>query len=420
MSPKKLTEDRAKKAKCQLSVATGKPIRRELFDGVVPGFSLVLHPSGKKSWAFRYRANGKLSKLTIGPWPAITADKARALASAAHDAVTHGRDPHAEKKQARLATADSSSFFRAVVETYIAEYAKPKRKGWQESARLLGLRVNRHPANEPWQAEPMKGRPVAVWGSRPLDTITTDDVHAVYKNLKGPTPYIANRTYSALRKFFNWCVQDRRLKVSPLLGYRPDLAPEVQRERCLNHDEIRSLWAACGQCGVYGAAVKMLLLTGQRRSEVVLMPWAELSPDRALWSLPKGRTKNGRPHTVPLVPLAQTLLLGNGPYVFPPSAIGSLTRSKARLDEAMPGVAPWRVHDLRRTCATGMADLGVAPHIIEAVLNHVSGFKAGVAGIYNRARYEPEKRAALELWAAEVARIVAGVPVATLRPGAAS
>jgi integrase len=189
-------------------------------------------------------------------------------------------------------------------------------------------------------------------------------------------------------------------------------------------DELRWFWSACDQLGEpFGPLLKLLLLTGCRRSEVAEMTWSELSPDGSVWTIPGARTKNHRTHEVYLPPLARDLLAsmhkieGKAGFVFtttgktPVSGWGKL---KARLDGRMAkaaapegrAVPDWRLHDLRRTAATGMAELGIAPHIVEATINHISGHKGGVAGVYNRAVHIEERKAALERWAAHVHAVV--------------
>jgi integrase len=160
--------------------------------------------------------------------------------------------------------------------------------------------------------------------------------------------------------------------------------------------------------------LKLLLLTGARLNEVARMERSELSDDLATWTIPSTRTKNHRTHVVPLSPLAQELLSGleqlpECRYVFTTNQkapIGGFSKWKRRLDARMALSAPWRLHDLRRTCATGMAELGVPPHMVELCLNHVSGARAGVAGVYNRSVQMPERRAALERWANHVDGLV--------------
>jgi integrase len=199
------------------------------------------------------------------------------------------------------------------------------------------------------------------------------------------------------------------------------------RDRVLSEAELAAIWAA-SRDDDYGRCVRLLMLTGQRREEVGGMRWDELDLERGVWRLPPERTKNKRPHLVPLAPSAIAILKsgprrarqGNGPeHVFGLGERGfwGWAKAKEKLDHriatahhgrAQP-IAAWRVHDLRRTAATIMADkLGVLPHIVEAVLNHASGHKGGVAGVYNRAGYEREVRAALLAWADHLESIVHG------------
>jgi integrase len=159
--------------------------------------------------------------------------------------------------------------------------------------------------------------------------------------------------------------------------------------------------------------LRLLLLTGQRREEVGAMRWSELDLDRGSWQLPGTRTKNGLPHEVPLHRQAVEILRAVNRddrecvFGYPTRGFVQWDASKRRLDQQCP-VTGWTVHDLRRTCVTGMAEIGIAPHIVEAVVNHISGHKGGVAGIYNRAKYSGEKRAALQRWADHVEQIVTG------------
>ncbi|WP_369719724.1 site-specific integrase [Bradyrhizobium sp. LLZ17] len=188
----------------------------------------------------------------------------------------------------------------------------------------------------------------------------------------------------------------------------------------LTDAEIAKFWsAASAERAEFGALVKLLLLTGCRLNEVAGMTSGELSDDRMTWSIPGARTKNGRPHLVPLAPLAQQIL-GNvretdtaagQSYIFSTtdgiSHVSGWSKIKARMDDRMK-IPHWRLHDLRRTAATGMAEIGIAPHIVEAALNHISGAKAGVAGVYNRAQYSAEKKAALARWAQHVSGVIDG------------
>jgi integrase len=214
-------------------------------------------------------------------------------------------------------------------------------------------------------------------------------------------PVARNRMRSALSAFFGWAIAEGLLDANPVTG---TLKAEegASRERVLTQDEMRVLWRGLG-AEPYDEIVRLLLLTGQRRDEIGKLQWSEVDLARKLIVLPAARTKNGRPHELPLSPQAFAIIerqprRNSSEFVFGGRGFQNWGRAKEALDQRL-GLASWRLHDLRRTCATGMAELGVQPHIIEAVLNHVSGHKAGVAGIYNRARYEVEMREALQRWA---------------------
>lgn len=231
-----------------------------------------------------------------------------------------------------------------------------------------------------------------------------------------------------LSKLFGWALQHRKIAANPSVGVYVPAAPK-SRERVLTNTEIFWFWRATDKINpLFGAMLKLLLLTGARLREVAGMRRAELNEDGAIWLVPGTRTKNKRDHSVPLSSLTREILDGvrtvsGGPgYVFSTTGltpISGFSKAKRRLDELMTSSAkvngveipPWRLHDLRRTCATGMAEsppsgLGIAPHIVEACLNHVSGHKVGVAGIYNKAEYLPEKRVAFARWSAHVAASV--------------
>jgi integrase len=219
-----------------------------------------------------------------------------------------------------------------------------------------------------------------------------------------------NRMRSVLSSLFSWCISEGLLETNPVQG-TAKASGNGSRERVLTGDELRALWRGLGD-DRFSEIVRLLLLTGQRRNEIGHLQWSEIDLDRKLIVLPSDRVKNGRQHEVPLSHQALAIVerqprRNSSGFLFSDKrGFNDWDGGKQQLDQRV-GVAPWVLHDLRRTCATGMAELGVQPHIIEAVLNHVSGHKAGVAGIYNRARYEGEMRAALQRWADHVDRITA-------------
>jgi integrase len=230
----------------------------------------------------------------------------------------------------------------------------------------------------------------------------------------------ANRGRSSRSAFFGWAVGEGIVGANPVVGTNKQ-SENASRERVLTDAELVAIWNAA-PAGDYGHIVKLLMLTGQRRDEIANLRWSEVGDDQI--ALPAARTKNSRPHDVPLSPMARSVLdealeVDERDNVFGRGQAGfsGYSKAKQRLDEAA-GVTGWTLHDLRRTAATRMADLGVQPHVIETVLNHISGHKSGVAGVYNRSSYAPEKRAALDLWGTHIQTLLAkadGANVTKLR-----
>lgn len=418
------------------SFMSGK-VRREIPDGGCPGLYLVIQTSGRKSWALRFRRpNGKPTKLTLGPLdlsakeaptpPTIghplTLASARALAAEIARQRVRGRDVVADHEAARSRqqfeqATRAQNTFTGAARDFIERYAKKKIRRWEQQARLLGLR----PVSDTLEIIP--GGLAHRWKDKPTVDLDGHDIHnLIEETRRGGVPGLARRTdepseararvmLACLSKMFSWLAQHRKVENNPCSGvHRPD--PSTARDRVLTDAEIVKFWAAADTIGgMFSPLLKLLLLTGARLNEVAGMTREELSDDGRTWNIPSSRTKNNRPHVVPLAPLARDVLksvTADTGLLFTTtgtSPVSGFSKLKNRLDNAM-SIPPWRLHDLRRTAATGMASIGVAPHIVEACLNHVSGAKAGVAGIYNRAAYEPEKRAALERWANHVTGIV--------------
>ncbi|WP_171070291.1 tyrosine-type recombinase/integrase [Methylobacterium terricola] len=389
--------------------------RLEIPDATLPGFYLVVQPSGAKSWAVRYRINGQPRKYTIGAYPLFDLGAARARAREALQMVALGRDPYVEKKAAAAAAHVAEKDRVAHVATlYVERHLKPNAKpGYAETAAAL---ITNHV--------------LPRWGNRRIGDIGRIDVIALVDGLtdKGMATG-ANRVFATTRAMFNFALARGMIPTTPFLGLKPPLA-ETSRDRVLTDAEVRLVWKAAEAVGYpFGPMVQLLLLTGQRRDEVGKMVWPEL--DGSVWTIPAVRTKNSLEHVVPLSPQAIAILdaaprIAGAGYVLTRSgttAAADYSAGKKRLDAAMLAIAtkeepeqgrdlkavsvpPWRLHDLRRTCSSGMARLKVTPHVIEAVLNHRSGTISGVAAVYNRYAYFDEKRAALETWARKVRSLV--------------
>ena len=377
------------------AVETAQPaaVRREIPDALMPSLYLVVQPSGTKSWAVRYRHNGATRKFTLGSHPAIDLKAARALAGKALRAAAEGRDPGQEKAQARAASADTID--RAVAQ-FIERHCKRKNRPRtaQETERLLRLHV------------------MPRWRGRAVSSITRRDVLDVLDRVvDAGAPIAANRVLAATRKLFNWLLARDIIATSPCAGVKPP-TDERSRDRVLDDKELRAVWLAAEEIGwPFGAMVKVLVLTGQRRDEVARMEWSEIDFGDKLWTLPRERVKNDEKHEVPLSGAAIAVLksvprIAGSRYVFTTNGkapSSGYSKGKRRLDALLSDMPPWRLHDLRRTTASGMARLGINLPVIEKVLNHASGSFAGIVGVYQKHGFSQEKRRALEAWAAFVA-----------------
>ena len=414
--------------------------RREIADSGSPGLYLIVQSSGRKSWALRFRKpGGRSAKLTLGPvdlsgkeatdepviGAPLTLASARRLAAEVHRQRAMGRDVTAQRHRERLEreARGAATFDQAAID-FITKHAIRKTRRWQPQARLLGLRPKADQSDaSKIELELIPKGLADRWRDRPVSEIDDVEVHRIVEDViekgvpgakrraKGPTEPLARSMHATLSKLFGWLVERKRIKANPAADVHAPEAPK-SRDRVLSDAEIVKLWTAVGTVGKrHEAIIKLLLLTGCRRDEVVAMRRSELSDGGKTWTIPGHRTKNHLTHIVPLPPLARDILAGVEPVgdlMFSTTGrtpVAGFSKLKHRLDDKMQ-VPPWRLHDLRRTCATGMAEIGIAPHVVEACLNHVSGAKAGVAGTYNRAAYAQEKKAALERWADHVSGLV--------------
>jgi integrase len=369
------------------------------FDDELPGFGLRLREGGKRSWIAQYRVGSKQRRVTIGTVKTTSFDAARNQARSVLAKVHLGGDPQAEKAERR---ARASITVGAMAERYL-EHAVKRLKPRSY------LEVERH-LTKHW----------AVLARIPIGDVTRADVAAGLNRIAATSgPIASNRARATLSAFYAWAIGEGLTDSTPVLGTNKATA-EISRDRVLTDSELAAIWREAG-IGDYGAIVRLLILTGQRREEVGGMLWSEIdtagAPGGAVWRIGAERTKNSLPHDVPLQAQALAVLEGlerrEGRDLVFGSRVGAFqgwSNAKSALDGRMSTAlgrppAPWRMHDIRRTVATRLADLGVLPHVVEAVLNHVSGHKAGVAGVYNRAAYTAEKRAALDRWALEVERL---------------
>jgi len=389
------------------------PMRRlELPDAALSGLYLVVQPSGAKSWALRYRFAGKPAKLTLGRWPMIGIAAARAAASDAIDKIERGQNPAEEKRATKAARLEAQLSERDKVKTLIEQFDR-RHLASLKSGATVKRELDRHVVSE--------------WGERDIQDIAKRDVIDLLDGIVDSGRLVtANRVRAYLNKFLNWCVERDILSVSPAIGIKP-VAKEVSRDRVLTDDEIRWFWLACETIKQpWGPMGKMLLLTGQRLNEVASMTDREVTG--SVWRLSASRTKNGRAHDVPLSDAALKILNeneqiegGRGFYhtTTGETPLSGFHKGKQRIADQMQAIAEsevgkavdiphWTFHDLRRTAATGMARLGIAVRVTEAVLNHVSGTGGGIVAVYQRHDYAEEKRRALDAWAGLVAQVLDG------------
>jgi integrase len=395
----------------EAAVAKKKPNakkRIEIHDAL--GLYLIVQPSGAKSWAYRYRYGGRSRKLTLGSYPSTDLANARKRLAAERIRVQGGADPVTEYRVASTAVDD----YATVVVEYVQRYAKPKNKGWRETARLIGLVPDPKSdvRDDPATFIAQKDGSVKKWGNRKISEITRADINRLLDGIvdRG-APIAANRVFAALRNFFGWAEARYPLKENPCERVKRPSA-EVSRDRILSDGELSSVWNAAEDLGwPFGPFVQLLVLTGQRLNEVAGMAWSEIT--LATWTLPRGRVKNDKGHEVPLSTPATDIIrkipkVDGCDLLFTTNGkrpVSGFSKAKIALD-GKSGVEGWTFHDLRRTMASGMARLGVSLPVIEKILNHSGGSFRGIVGVYQRHSFADEKRAALDLWGAHVARLV--------------
>jgi integrase len=375
----------------------GMPVRTEIADRGAPGLFLIIQPSGAKSWAYRYRIAGRSRKLTLGGME-MTLAEARLAAAQARRELELGRDPANDKQAAKAAArVRATESVERAAEQFIELHARRRTR----------------PASLKLTESVFRRFVLPAWGDRSIRDVRRKDVIALVENVATDTPILGNRTLAVLSKFFGWLVARDEIEASPCKGVqRP--GTETARDRVLDDDELRSLWTACSGPEPAEAVIRMLMLTGCRRTEVAAMAWSEIDTDKRLWTIPAVRSKNRKAHTVPLTVSAWSIIQAQpreGDFVFSTTGKGpirNLDRLKTRLDRELGFAKPWVIHDIRRSVASGLQALGVRIEVIEAVLNHTSGSFRGIVGVYQRHDYATEKRAALTKWADHVERLAAG------------
>lgn len=365
------------------TVTAPGPKRLELYDQSLSGFGLRVSTSGRKTWFYTTRVNKRVRRWTIGTYPAVSLADARKKAQEALRDTQLGIEPETQKPT-----------LGDVVPQFVQLYAKPRNRGWRTQERLL-----MHHWKPLFECQ--------------IDRIKRSDAVRVLDGIvASASGGSANNAMAVFKKLMNWCVDRGMIDVNPIAGLKTP-RKRVARDRILTEQELLTLWAVTERDQYpFGPVVQLLILTGQRRAEVAEMRWSEVELNTATWTIPAERAKNGVAHDVPLSPKVVRILqdvprFAGSDYVFTTtgtSPVSGFGRLKERLDREV-GFSDWWFHDLRRTAASGMARIGVAPHVIEKVLNHKSGIISGVAAVYNRYSYADEKREALALWSTLLSKL---------------
>jgi integrase len=388
-------------------------------DDTLPGFILRVTSRGSRIFLFKYNVGKERRRPVLGTWGTeLTTAQARRKAEMLRGQVRDQRDPVAERKAASAAAIKAEAQAKVAaaaaaytVETLIADW----------TAHHLCARSASYAKRAPTELRAA----LKEWLVSPADAFgRTDAVRALdaAKILNGPVA--ANRLRAEARSCWTWAVKRGALAVNPWEATPRPLAREKPRERVLSDAEVGAVYNAAAKVNEpWDVLARILVLTGQRRGEVAGMQWSELDLDAGVWSMSGERTKNHHSHVVPLAPdvvvLLRTVkrrkgaeLVFEGPRQTAFSGFGKLKdRLDAAIVEAGISLAPWTMHDLRRTMATGLQRLGVRLEVTEAILNHVSGSRSGIVGVYQRHGWEREKVEAMRAWAARVLASAEGKPI---------
>jgi integrase len=370
------------------------------FDDAMPGFGYRLRQSasGKllRSWVCQYRRAGTTRRLLLGSAEVVGAEAAREAAKKALGAVALGQDPQGERADRR--DADKLTLRKTVDEFLAVKRRELRPRSYVETERYL---------TSTRYFGPILGLA--------LDTITRRDVATcIVRIARESGNPAATQARAKLSGLFSWAMTMGMVETNPVIGTHEPAASK-SRDRVLSDIELAAIWNACGD-DEFGKIAKLLILSGCRRQEIGGMCWSEFSPDGTKWTLPSERSKNHRALTLPVMPMMRAIIdtvpkLASREQLFGERADRGFTKwdvGKHDLDQRTGIADEWHLHDVRRSVATRMADLGVQPHIIEAVLNHQSGSKRGVAGIYNKSPYEREVRNALATWHDHILALVSG------------
>jgi integrase len=377
-----------------LELAAGKT-ETLWWDDTLTGFALRIRLDAaekvQRSYVVQYRFNGQGRKIKLGDVNKLPVDAARKKAEKLFAQILLGTDPAAEKEWARI-EAQKLTYAQAV-ESYLKMKAGELRPSSLKLAQLY-----------------LTGAAYFAF-KKPLDKVTRADVAVCLDRINNASgAATAGRARAHLSSLFTWCLQRGYCAENPVI--QTQTFEGASRDRTLTNDELRAVWNACDMNTDFGKIVRLLVLTGCRRQEIGSLKWSEVDLKAGTITIPGERTKNGRPHVLTLAPAALEIIdsiprMVDRDYLFGVRGAGFVAWGHARKAFEVDAEG-WTLHDIRRTVATQMAEIGIEPHYVEAVLNHASGHKDGVAGTYNRAKYAQQIKTALAMWADHVRAVVTG------------
>jgi integrase len=358
-----------------------------------------VYPSGKKSFVYMYRFHDTPRLLTIGAYPLITLHSARLEAAKAKENILQGIDPAKTKKNSKETHRDAETV-KALVAEYIEKWSKPRKRTWKEDLRILEKDV------------------IPVFGKRKAKDIKRRDIVLLLdKIVERGAPIQANRALAVIRKMFNFAVTRSILDASPCAAI-PSPSKEKRRERVLDDDEIKTFWLELDKAKMHNLiklSLKLMLVTAQRKQEVSNAKWNEFDLKNGWWTIPSERSKNGRPHRVPITSIAKKLLAkvkestASSDYLFPsPRTEKPITGQS--IDHALRNnsdffsIPPFTPHDLRRTASSKMTEAGTSSNDVSKVLNHSDNTTIGRH--YDHYSYDKEKKVALTKWSRKLDFIV--------------
>lgn len=383
--------------------------RYEVWEG--NGLGIRVSPKGTKTWIFLYRFEGKARRMTLGRYPIVTVGEAHKKHGKALEDLENSIDPGAVEVEVKQMDRKAPTV-KAVADEYMEKWAKARKKSWKEDQRILDKDVLPH------------------WERKKAKDITRRDVILLLDGIVARgAPVQANRTLAVIRRMYNFAVNCDLTPTSPCVAVETP-SKERQRDRVLTQAEVKTLWVALDMVGKEARiqmskgtalALKLQLVTAQRKGEIISAEWSEIDLASRWWTIPPEKAKNGITHRVYLSSLATKILeeiksdhaksKTRSKWLFP-SPIGDKHITGPAVNHAVRrnsnelGVEYFTPHDLRRTAVSHMTSMGISRLVVSKILNHV---ESGITAVYDRHSYDNEKKLALDIWSQKLEELTGGV-----------